>query len=176
MHHYTPYYCEENVWHLCDELRRPGVERRVVFISNPSKQCALWHQRAAHAPGEPVLWDYHVILFARDEAWRVWDLDTLLGMPVDLRTYLVRTFEEQRVPARFMPLFRVLDGDEYLELFSSDRAHMRNEDGSWKQPPPAWTAIHRPGRPSFMKLVDMTGEAPGVVMGLDQLRKNFDVG
>ena len=89
---YCPRYCEENVWHLCQEPRFQGLEQDVLIISNALRACAFWEQRAAPRPGVPMFWDYHVVLVMRDGASFVWDLDTTLGFPVSARTYLDRTF------------------------------------------------------------------------------------
>ncbi|KAK6541002.1 Protein N-terminal glutamine amidohydrolase [Orbilia ellipsospora] len=37
--------------------------------------------------------------------------------------------------------FRLIPAKAYLECFWSSRGHMKNEDGSWKMPPPIWDAI-----------------------------------
>ena len=165
---YASCYCEENVWHLCQDATLPGTRRRVAFISNPHRTCALWSQRAAPSPGEAVFWDYHVVLLCRDgSGWQVWDLDTTLGMPVALDRYLQGTFPAgTALPERFWPCFRVLEASEYLEEFSSDRSHMRREDGSWMAPPPPWPAIRKDGKPGFLRLADMQAQGPGVVVSL----------
>ncbi len=44
---YTPYYCEENVWHLCRQPSLSAFEKEAVFISNPQRACWLWEQKAS---------------------------------------------------------------------------------------------------------------------------------
>ncbi|HEU4407983.1 MAG TPA: protein N-terminal glutamine amidohydrolase [Polyangiaceae bacterium] len=135
--YYTRQYCEENVWHLCQD---PGVEAdeaHVVFISNAQEACAFWMQRAAPAARQPVLWDYHVILLGRQTGWKVWDLDSRLPRPVDALEYLRETFRHERaVPAPLRPRFRVVPRAIFLDTFASDRSHMRLGDGGWLAPPP----------------------------------------
>jgi hypothetical protein len=127
-----------------------------LFITNPGKSCLLLHQKAA-APGQPVFWDYHVVLLAfsslsevpeRPDDLRagqgsmpgIWDLDTRLGLPLSAPTYLERTFP-QRVPEPHRPFFRIIPADAYLDGFSSDRRHMRGSGGLWLEPPPPWPII-----------------------------------
>jgi protein N-terminal glutamine amidohydrolase len=139
----------------------------VALITNEAKACAVWNQRAAPRPELPVLWDYHVVAFARGDRWMAWDADSLLEMPVPADEYLRQTFLP--VPAELMPRFRVLDGADYAAAFSSDRAHMRNPDGSYREPPPPWPPIVKPGRPSFTAWLDLEAPGPGEVMDLPAL-------
>lgn len=58
----VPYYCEENAWRVVYRKMRDQPEDNffVVFISNPVKNVAMFHQRASDAPDQAVSWDYHV--------------------------------------------------------------------------------------------------------------------
>ncbi len=104
----------------------------------------MWHQRAAAAPDEPVLWDYHVVVLAR-APWEVWDLDTTLGLPVSATTYLRRSFRpELRLPPQYAPRFRLVDAAQLVATFASDRSHMLGPDGRYTQEPPPWPAIRPP--------------------------------
>jgi len=53
-------HSEENVWQLCDTIRRqrPGELNRcyVVFISNEAKCVPLWRQRAGKTDDKLVTW------------------------------------------------------------------------------------------------------------------------
>lgn len=131
-HH--PFYCEENIWHLCQ------VEdvTEVVMITNALGRVCLWHQNAA-AAGQPVIWDYHVVAAA---ASRVWDLDTRLGCPVDAARYLDATFATVGVqPPSYDPRFRVIGATDFVRELRTDRRHMRRSDGTWRAPPPPWPTI-----------------------------------
>ena len=153
---YAACYCEENVWHLCHHPAPAEGARHVVFVSNASRACPLWAQRAAPAPGQPVVWDYHVLLVA---GGRVWDLDSVLDFPAPLADYLAATFRPS--PPGFAPRFRVVAAADYLRRFASDRSHMRGPDGGWLAAPPPWPPIGAPGEPSnVMRFVDV--EAPFV--------------
>lgn len=177
---YTPYYCEENIWQLAAERREAGLASTVALITNPDRSCVLWNQRAAGSPGESLVWDYHVILIARDpagagERWQVFDLDTHLGAPVDFADYAAATFAPPgRLPVRFEPRFRLIPGDEWLARFASDRAHMRSPDGRYHHPPPPWPLIHREGAPLFLEWLDEDGPGPGRWRSLDELLGEFD--
>ncbi len=132
---YTPYFCEENAWHRC----KADETGHAVFISNELRCCPMWSQRAA-PEGEPVFWDYHVIFVAADG--KVWDPDHTGGMPVSLQDWLSHTFpffEQTRPP--YLPMFRPIEAHTYVEVFGSDRSHMKDEMGEWLQTPPDYPCI-----------------------------------
>jgi len=170
---YAPYYCEENVWHLCQEKEFRPYDRNVVIISNENHSCALWHQRAGIAPGEPIFWDYHVVLLYKNNGWKVYDLDTDLPTPTPFADYLMETFKEGAVPEQYRSMFRVIDADEFVKVFSSDRSHMLSADGRWKVEPPSWPAIVRNGESNLMELIDMRNKSIGQLMDLFQFEVCF---
>ncbi|MFE8033112.1 hypothetical protein [Thiohalocapsa marina] len=143
---YQPFYCEENAWWLCGEPTlaaggegEPGGGRQVLFVSNRIGRCPFACQRAA-PPGRLLSWDYHCVVL--DEAARIWDPDTRLGMPLPARDWLQQTFPFIRLlgPA-LAPKFRLVPADDYRRHFGSDRRHMRTRDGGWHHPPPPWPPI-----------------------------------
>jgi protein N-terminal glutamine amidohydrolase len=141
---YCPFYCEENIWQLCAHPRVAEAQRRVLFISNPERRVAMWGQRAAQDPELPLAWDYHVVLLLRrpGSGWEVWDLDACDPGPRAAEAWLRDSFDHVGLlPPRYTPRFRMIDADEYLRHFRSDRRHMRRPDGSVIQPPPPWPAI-----------------------------------
>jgi len=145
-HKYCARYCEENIWHLVQEPVFADAECIVAVISNREQACLFWNQRSCGVPDLPVWWDYHVVLLAKQPEWVVYDLDTVLPLPVDAGTYLSQTFREQdSVPATFRPRFVLYEGATFVDGFASDRSHMRDEHGDWLAPPPDWGAIN-PGR------------------------------
>lgn len=162
-HLYKAFYCEENIWQLAREPRFAGAE--VSVITNPEGTALLWSQRAGSPPDGAVVWDYHVILVAPREGGghEVWDLDTVLGCPVDFERYFAMTFgDPARVPQRYRPWFRVMPAERYGALLGSDRGHMRDEAGGWRQPPPPWEP---PGGPvALMELLDLSRPEPGEVL------------
>jgi hypothetical protein len=136
---YQPFYCEENIWWLCAEPP-PGVGmEQVIFVASRHGVCPIAEQRAGGADGI-AWWDYHCI--GLDRSRRIWDLDSLLPMPVAASIWLERSFPLAATrPLLLQPRFRVVPVDLYLEDFSSDRRHMRSASGGWLQPPPPWPCI-----------------------------------
>jgi hypothetical protein len=183
---HQPYYCEENIWRLAAALgeREPGANVHVVMITNEHRRVAVFRQRAAHPPGlefehaggdgPAVIWDYHVVLFVtQDGETRAWDLDSTLGAPVAAATWIDRSFRP--VDPHFAPRFRVIAGPQYVAGLVSDRAHMVDEVGDWRAPPPRWTPpTGDGGRVNLFDWLDLEHpDAPGDVMGLDELRARF---
>lgn len=171
---YCPYYCEENIWHLARRPELAGYDARVVFISNARRLVHFEAQRICD--GKNFLrWDYHVILLVQDEKrWRVFDPDSLLPFGCRLAEYLLASFPfGATIPEA--PLFRVIRAAEYIHSLSSDRRHMRNEDGSFMEPPPNWPVIRMdPATPSNLwDFVDMGAGGRGEVLDLRQLRQRF---
>lgn len=166
---YWPFYCEENIWHLCADPRLEGDQRWAVLISNPGRQVALWFQKAAPRRGLPVVWDYHVVLLVQNAGgWQIWDLDSALPTPLDAERWLAATFAgTTAVGPDFAPRFRLLEADLYRRSLASDRRHMRHADGSWHAPPPPWPPIGEGS--NLMELLDMDRSSPGEVVGLDEL-------
>lgn len=141
-HPYTANYCEENVWHLAGDPRLHAGVRRVLVVAGLGPSIPLWNQRLAEAPGEPVFWDYHVMLAVSGAQRWMYDLDTALPFPCPLEVYVEATFGPARqVPPLYRPWFRVLDAETYLRTFASDRSHMRGPDGTWSSLPPPWPPL-----------------------------------
>ncbi len=172
---YCAYFCEENVWKLCQESLFSDREIRVVFVSNPSKPVALWHQKAAPSPEMPVIWDYHVFLLVKDEEWQVWDLDTTLGFPLSASEYWKATFAMgYALPVEFQPWFRVLTGEEYQLHFSSDRSHMLDPQGKWMKEPPSWTSPWQEDKGmNLNRFVEMKEGFVGEICELGEMWRRF---
>ncbi|CAD5116664.1 unnamed protein product [Dimorphilus gyrociliatus] len=145
---YTPCFCEENVWNICDYLRRKFSalfhKCVVVFISNENNSVPIWKQKANHSG--LVIWDYHVlvvILFGNE--YYVYDLDSLLDFPSTLKEYFEKAIgSEKSIKADYRRKFRVISAKCYLEHFASDRTHMLKEDGTYFSPPPKYPCISTP--------------------------------
>lgn len=176
-HRYQPFYCEENVWWLCQHPRLAAGERLAVFIANAAGRCALWQQRLAQ-PGQLVVWDYHVVLFHRPQevddptsssdsarGWRVWDLDSRLPLPVPLDRYLAQTFRPLAAEGGHLaPRFRLVEAERLLAIFSTDRGHMRDGRGGWLHPPPPWSAPVAPGqRANLARFIDPADTIAGQI-------------
>lgn len=159
-HPYTPFYCEENIHHLSSDPTVPGSPRAVLVISNPFRTVAIAHQRAAPSPDAPVVWDYHVVLATRrapPHGWTIWDLDTTLGLPVPLTTYLHASFAyPDGFPPPYGARFRVIEATVYRETLATDRRHMLDDAGEYRAPPPPWPPIGTGS--NLMRFVDMDDE------------------
>lgn len=130
----------------------------------------MWNQRAGR--GEPIVWDYHVIVIAENPV-EVWDIDTLLGLPIDISDYLSGSFHPE-MPEAFQPCFRVVHADVFVDVFASDRSHMQRADGSYRKPPPSWPIITSPGpKSNLMDFVDMERTFVGEVLSLGELQERF---
>jgi hypothetical protein len=172
---YCAYFCEENVWHLCrdDEVARAGrpvplEERRVVFISNEVRSVTMRHQRAGR--GGLVHWDYHVVLLAGPAPWTVWDPDNTRALETPVGAWLDESFP----PSPFPPRFRVIEARRFLDVFSTDRSHMLDDEGLPQQPFPSWDPPQAAGRAmNLMRFVDMTAPFEGEVLDLSQMRARF---
>ena len=163
---YQPFYCEENIWKLCQ--RGVATGSQVLFLSNPARQVLLGEQRAGDSEAGVVIWDYHVILAEPDESgWRIRDLDTRLGDPCPWPLYRQSTFPPLLEKyADWAPWFRVVPAEQYLKIFCSDRRHMQ-EDGVWLHPPPEWPEIGDGF--NLMRFVEMEETFVGEVMELPEL-------
>ena len=150
------------------------MEKKVVWVSSRLRICPLWCQRSATGVGEPVWWDYHVFLLAREENadWKVWDLDSTLALPVNSSEYFSQTFNPLMLPE---PVFRVMNASYYRATFSSDRSHMKNTDGSWQDAPPDWPAISNEDS-TFADMLDMSCDVHGDLFSLDELQRSLDAG
>lgn len=133
---YHAHYCEENVYKLAYKYKNLICEGEeydsyVVFISNDAKQTPLWEQNLAPAPGQPVVWDYHVVFMIRsEEGVSVIDLDTTLGYRVPFEEYMKKTFRPD-VPLtneEQIQKFRVVHANTFLDHFASNRSHMIDFD------------------------------------------------
>ncbi|MBA3708841.1 MAG: hypothetical protein H0W83_08500 [Planctomycetes bacterium] len=169
---YQPFYCEENIWRLCQHPRFAGDELFVAIIANPAGAVRCRHQRAAGSTTY-VDWDYHVVAFTCwEDGWNAWDFDSSLGLPTGAEDYLASTFRADDAP-ELQPTFRVMPGAAYVRALRSDRAHMRHRDGRWLQPPPTWAAPLT-GTTPLMDLIDMDCGLPGEVLSLGELRQRLE--
>ncbi len=172
---YQPYYCEENIWLLAQDPRVGDGERLVALITGEVGRFAMWHQRSADGPNAPVLWDYHVVLLARqDRGWQAWDFDCDLGMPIAVTDWWDASFPRQdQVRSAYRPHFRVLPAAEYVSTLRSDRSHMRDADGSFLKPPPAWAPPGGGLDSNLVQFVDLRGAFIGEVLDLNGLRQRL---
>ena len=175
---YQPFYCEENIWHLCRESRFAASDSYVIVVANSVDGVLFCGQKAGVRPLKTLLWDYHVVLARHDDStrWTLWDLDSCLGFPVSALEYLSRTFPaDDHLPSDVRPMFRVIPGATYLCTFSSHRTHMVGNDGRFIKPPPPWEMITIEDHPDNLdRFVDMTTPFVGEVLDLEAMTNFFD--
>ncbi len=190
---YTPFYCEENIWHLCGNPAFRKKEKVVIIISNYLKKVLFLKQRAGDREGN-VLWDYHVVMMAKDDEWMMWDLDTWLPFPCPVTKYIEQTFPVEStvfakskewggklgggnpgagnlggvyradVAKSYTPLFKLVSCEVYRKRFSSNRKHMKDKHGRFIAPPPPWRMIN-PGRgDTFSQFINMHDTSFGQVI------------
>jgi hypothetical protein len=141
---YQPYWCEENIWHLCRALEERAMEPRAVFVTSVAQAFPIRHQRAAPRMAW-MTWDYHVVALSRgdgDPGLWIWDLDSWLGAPAPADQWLEVSFDgSEGVPPSHRPRFRVMAGRDYVSALMSDRSHMRVAGGGFAKAPPPWPTI-----------------------------------
>jgi hypothetical protein len=164
---YQAFYCEENAYLRVAGPVRPGGDH-ALFITNARRQVAVFEQRLA-PPGEPVVWDYHVIAIDR-AAQTVVDPDSRLELPCGLERYLGATFPPLPPPLEpYSPRFRLVASAALVATFASDRRHMRDERGAYRAPPPAWPPIGM-GH-TLDRYLDLDDPIAGDVLTLDGLHR-----
>jgi len=167
---YQPYYCEENIWHLCQHAQfKDGY---IIFVASTGDSFPMLNQRVMSDPSIPILWDYHVILLLRSETNQILDFDTILPFGVAVDSYFRHSFLDNRLlTAAETPLFRVVPASEFVVSFSSDRRHMKVGEG-WRAPPPDWPLIGQ-SISNLSSFIDMTNNDVGEVLGYDALLQRF---
>ncbi|MCJ8329600.1 MAG: hypothetical protein HRT89_21025 [Lentisphaeria bacterium] len=161
---YCPFYCEENIWHLANQIKNGHV----IFISNALRQTAVFNQLNCFAD-EAIFWDYHVVLI-KDK--QVYDFDSRLGFPIALSDYLQQSFQKD-IAAEHQAKFKVIPATDFLAKFASDRRHMVDDDGLFIADPPDWDCITT-NESSFNldAFIDMTkNEYP--VLSRDELEQHM---
>jgi protein N-terminal glutamine amidohydrolase len=161
---YQAYYCEENVWRLLARPEFANMACWAVLVSNERRDVVTLRQRSGRSGDGLVHWDYHVFAVATDpiEGRVALDLDSELSFPSPLRRYLEDSFPSD-VQRAYLPLFRVIAGDEYVGSLVSDRSHMRRLDGSWIAPPPPWPAPGAGKANLLVEWTDMRRRKPGTL-------------
>ena len=160
---YHPYYCEENIWHLCQHPQYIGGE--VVFISSYGDYFPMLCQENSDGTGYPIFWDYHVVLL-NDGC--IHDFNSTLPFSTSIAEYFEKSFIDESLLAPMQkPMFRVLTADDYIEFFLSDRRHMKTAD-SWNAPPPDWPMISETTS-NLNRFIDMRDLEFGRVLSAGEL-------
>ncbi len=135
-------------------------------------------QRAADAPDEPLLWDYHVVLLwhAPDAARYILDFDTTLPFCTAVADYFCQSLlDEGELKPRFIPRLRVMPAGEYVTRLLSDRRHMRTANGRWQAEPPAWPPTSAT-ESNLHKFSDMNDLEFGRILTVAQLLRGEPAG
>jgi len=165
---YQPYYCEENIWHLCQHPQYQGGQ--VIFIASYGDYFPMLCQQGVKRPNYPVFWDYHVVLLKDGQ---IYDFNTTLPFSTPVRQYLEQSFIDESLLAHHQtPMFRVLPAADYVARFLSDRRHMKTAEG-WSAPPPNWPMISQT-LSNLERFTNMMDGDFGKVYSADQLLKNDD--
>lgn len=127
---YTQGFCEENIWWLARSLSEEDYdikEMEVLFFCNSDKSILVFNQRASDQ-GQPMLWDYHVVLqLTVDGQAFIYDFDTRLDFPVHRSIYCRNTFPVQTsIAERYRTWVRRIPAEGFLRHFCSDRSHMKH--------------------------------------------------
>ena len=127
-YHYTPLFCEENIWHLAKSLIANGTNEdniSIIFLSNFNKQIAVFNQLSVE-PGQVAFWDYHVILLLKKSAAHyIFDFDSRLGFVSSYDDYIKNSLPNTIHP-QYRSQFRIIQASFYLKCFYSDRSHMQD--------------------------------------------------
>jgi len=122
-------------------------------------------QQGSDQPGNLLFWDYHVVLLKDNH---IHDFNSTLPFSTPIEQYFSRSFidESLLIPLQ-IPRFRVLPADKYIQLFLSDRRHMKSGD-DWHAPPPGWPLISLTSS-NLERFTDMEDQEFGQVLSADEL-------
>ncbi|MAJ59236.1 MAG: hypothetical protein CBC48_03935 [bacterium TMED88] len=171
---YWPFYCEENVWSLCQAACGQPVDARAVVVTGQDGPVAFLRQRALPAEECILTWDYHVFLLFREphRSWKVFDPDTILPQPCSADVYALGSFPDLDPTASgYRPRFRCVEASLYVKTFCSDRRHMRDASGQYFQTPPPWPTVGH-GH-NLDRLIDMSDPFVGEILDDKEFRLQF---
>lgn len=167
---YSANFCEENIWHLCQNPALENFSKKVLFVSNSQKNCPFRFQKSINGD-EIVRWNYHVILFASYQGSNyIYDFDSTLPVPSSGKEYFEKTFlkNEEWTELDF-PCFKAIQAADYLNSLVSDRSHMRDEEGNWLSNPPEWPVIQNEGAMTLNDILDFTDTSAERIYNLDEM-------
>jgi hypothetical protein len=167
---YSANFCEENIWHLCQNPALENFSKKVLIVSNSIKNCPFRFQKSINGD-EVVWWNYHVILFASNgDASLIYDFDSTLSVPLSGREYMERTFPRQASWSTLnLPQFKAIEADDYLHSFFSDRSHMKDSVGNWLSPPPKWPLIGENRELPLSTLLDFSDSSTERIYSLEEM-------
>ena len=171
---YQKFYCEENIWHLCQREELVNTQTQILFLLPPKRYIAVWQSRLAKR-NLPILWDYHVILMFKDHSstWRIYDFDTILPFSIEAIDYFYYSLSERYTD--YLPIIKVINSIEYITKFHSDRSHMKDKHGKWQAAPPPWKAIINKEGVALPSLLDTKNVTMGKCYSFKNFKKEFDL-
>lgn len=167
---YSANFCEENIWHLCQNPALDHFSKKVLIVSNSNRNCPFRFQKSINCD-EFVWWNYHVILLASDrDSSFIYDFDSTLAVPLSTREYFEKSFERaENWKDSDLPCFKIIESADYLNSFVSDRSHMKDEEGNWLSSPPKWPVIGREGGLPLPALLDFSFSSKEKIYQLDEM-------
>ena len=171
---YWPFYCEENVWRLCNRIENRALDAWAIIVTGKAGPVAYLKQRFAHVEEPLILWDYHVFLLFREanSAWQVLDRDSQLQQPCSATTYFGASFPDRKfVAPATRPIFRRIEAKMYQKTLSTDRRHMRDAHGEYRNTPPPWPPIGQ-GH-NLNRMIDMEDAFVGEILELPELESKL---
>lgn len=166
---YATCFCEENIYHLAQELLMNQIDCQqiescklyVVFLGSVGQTTPIWMQKSSEDWNDPVVWDYHVVLLRiyvdgvspNGSKALIYDFDSTLQFPVDASHYIISSLRPQiRLSKEFEQHCRIVPAQIFLDHFASDRSHMATSGKQY----PSWNAIKGPKAQCDMNLSDYT--------------------
>ncbi len=167
---YSANFCEENIWHLCQNQALEHFSKKVLIVSNENRYCPFRYQKSINGD-DIVWWNYHVILLATNsESTLIYDFDSTLPIPLSGLEYLQRSFQINGNQLDFnLPYFKAIDSEVYLSSFFSDRSHMKDSAGNWLSTPPKWPLIANEGGLELPGLLNFTATSKEKIYSLDEM-------
>ncbi|XP_018417724.1 PREDICTED: protein N-terminal glutamine amidohydrolase isoform X2 [Nanorana parkeri] len=110
--------------------------------------------------------DYHVILLHVCSGGQrlIYDQDSVLPFPCPCERYIKEALQsDQNIHKDFKRKLRLIQADEFLRTFASDRSHMKDAGNKWKKPPPPYPCIRT--AESSMNLDEFISMDPAVGYG-----------
>lgn len=171
---YSANFCEENIWHLCQNHELEGFTKKVLIVSNPTKNCPFRFQKSINGD-EVVWWNYHVIMLAStSDSSLVYDFDSTLPVPISAKEYFEMTFDRKdHFKPDDLPLFKSIDSSLYINSFFSDRSHMKDTNGNWLSSPPNWQIIGKNKDLPLFKLQDFSSSSEQKIYSLEEMEAIF---
>tara|TARA_B100000609_G_scaffold81476_1_gene65067 strand:+ start:103 stop:684 length:582 start_codon:yes stop_codon:yes gene_type:complete len=151
---FCDFYCEENTWRALECLPQACY---ALIICNKNQEILCCNQLVSGRFHRLLTWDYHVIPILYSDGMTgngdllVIDRNAMEGPICPLSRWFECCFpyvSNGKVIAEyaaelepFLPRFRLIEKTTYLQLFSSDRSHMKRNE-RWLRSPPSWAPIY----------------------------------